>query len=94
MSDMLAKWRTADEMRAGLMTGLTASELDHVGFDQVTIADCIERVVQAALHDRSNAGSQEVRKRLTLSMDLYFAAMREAAVRRFAGAASCMPHVR
>lgn len=94
MIDTLAALRTADEMRAPLGDGLTANELHHLGFDQVTIAECIDRVVAAALHDRASAGSDEARKRLLDCLDLYFAATREAAVRRSAGAASCLPDVR
>jgi len=94
MIDTLASLRTADEMRACLRDGLKEGEINYVGFDQVTIAECIDQVVSAALDDRARAGSQVARRRLTESLDLYFAVMREAAVRRSAGAASCLPHVR
>lgn len=92
--DTLASLRMADEMRACLRDGLEESELHHVGFDQVTIAQCIEDVVMAAMHDRSGAGGPQARIRLTESLQVYFAAMREAAVRRSAGAASCLPWLR
>lgn len=94
MIGTLAGLRTADEMRACLGDGLGESELNHVGFDQVTIAACIDDVVLAAMEDRARAGSPETRTRLTKALELYFAAMREARVRRSAGAASCLPLVR
>lgn len=94
MIDVLASLRTQDEIRACLRDGLTHSELSRVGFDQVTIGECIDRVVLATLDDRSGAGDPAARRRLTDSLELYFAATREAAVRRSAGAASCLPQMR
>ena len=81
---------TADEMRVYLTAGLAKNELDHVGFDQVTIAECVDRVVAAALDHRAR-GDQPTRTKLLNAIDLYFAAKQEAFVRRTAGAASCIP---
>jgi hypothetical protein len=94
MIDVLAGLRTEDEIRACLQDGLTQSELSRLGFDQVTIGECIDRVVRATLDGRSGAGDPAARKRLTDSLELYFAATREAKVRRSAGAASCLPQMR
>jgi hypothetical protein len=92
--DTLARFQTADEMRAYLRAGLTKNEINYVGFDQVTVAECIDRVVAAAMDDRSKPGSQEIRARLDESLEIYFAAIDEAAVRRTAGAAPCLPFIR
>ena len=94
MIDVLTSLRTEDEIRVCLRDGLTHSELSRVGFDQVTIGECIDRVVRATLDDRSGAGDPAARRRLIDSLDLYFAATREAAVGRSAGAASCLPQMR
>ena len=90
----LATLGTADDMREYLRTGLRENELRRVGFDQVTIAECIERVVASALEDRSSRGALPARRRLTESLATYFDAVHEAMVRRSAGAASCLPHMR
>lgn len=84
---------TADEMRVHLTAGLAKNELNHVGFDQVTIAECVDRVVAAGLDHRAR-GDRPSRDRLLNAIDLYLAAKREALVRRHAGAASCLPGTR
>ena len=94
MGSMLADLRNEEEIRAFLQDGLTQAELVRVGFDQVTIRECIDSVVQATLDGRSGAKDPAVSKRLIESLELYLAAKREAAIRRSAGAASCLPHVR
>ena len=94
MVNVLADLRNEEEIRAFLQDGLTQAELGRVGFDQVTIRECIDSVVQATLDGRSGANDPAVSQRLIESLELYLAAKREAAVRRSAGAASCLPHVR
>jgi len=94
MLETLARLHTQDEMRVCLGDGLPESELRHVGFDQVTLAECIDQVVQAALVDRASEGAPQTRRALTDSLQGYFAAMHEARVRRSAGAAPCLPYMR
>jgi hypothetical protein len=90
----LADCKTADEIRTQLAAGLEERELQHVGFDQVTIAQCIDSVAQAVLDLRDRPGDQLVFRQLADSVDLYHSAWREAMVRRRAGAASCLPTIR
>ncbi len=92
--NVLADLRTEDEIRACLQDGLTQTELRRVGFDQVTIGECIDRVVRATLDCRWGASDPAAHQRLADSLERYFAATREAAVRRSAGAASCLPRMR
>lgn len=92
--EALAGLRTEAEMRACLRDGRTDAELGYVGFDQVSVAECIEQVVAAVREDRARPGSQETYRRLTRAVDLCVAATREAAIRRSAGAAPCLPPVR
>jgi hypothetical protein len=94
MIETLATLRTPEEMGAFLKDGLQESEISRVGFDQVTIAECVDRVVSSALEDRSSRGAPQARKQLTESLEAYFAAVREAMVRRSAGAAPCLPYMR
>lgn len=90
----LAACATAEEMRAHLVAGLTRQELQFVGFDQVTIAECVDHVVAATLEARRQPNDAQVRSRLSEWNALYLAARREAEVRRTAGAATCLPPVR
>ncbi|HEX5054003.1 MAG TPA: hypothetical protein VFZ65_19650 [Planctomycetota bacterium] len=92
--DTLADLRTGEQMRAYLGAGLAERELDHVGFDQVSLAQCIEQVVAAALDDRARPGDEPTRRRLVDAVELYLDVMQETTVRRTAGAASCLPPVR
>ena len=90
----LARLPTRDEMRSHLEEGLEANEVNYRGFDQVTVAECIDRVVAAAMDDRANPDSQMARARLVESLDVYFDAKREARIHRWAGAAPCQPFLR
>ena len=92
--DELARIQTGDEMRVHLREGLEPNDINYVGFDQITVAQCIDRVVAAAMDDRSNPGSQQARARLVESLEIYFDAKREAVIRRMAGAAPCQPYLR
>lgn len=92
--DALARCPTADEMRAQLEAGLTRQELHIRGFDDATIAECIDNLIAAALDSRKQPDRPRVRARLDESADLFVAVQREAMVRRYAGAASCLPPVR
>jgi len=90
----LTDLKTADEIRSQLAAGLEEKELNHVGFDQVTIAQCMDDVTSAVLDTRERPRDPLVLERLSDSVALYLAARREAAVRRVAGAASCLPPMR
>ena len=90
----LPAFATAEQMRAHLVAGLTRQELQFVGFDQVTIAECVDHVVAATLEARRQPDDAQVRSRLSEWNALYLAARREAEVRRTAGAATCLPPVR
>lgn len=90
----LAAFATAEDMRAHLEAGLTLQELQFVGFDKVTIADCVDHIVAASFEARRQPDDPKVRSRLSEWNALYLAARREAEVRRTAGAATCLPPVR
>jgi len=90
----LPAFATAEQMRAHLVAGLTRQELLFVGFDQVTIAECVDHVVAATLEAQRKPDDAQVRSRLSEWNALYLAARREAEVRRTAGAATCLPPVR
>jgi hypothetical protein len=94
MIEQLIGLTTASAMRAWLQSGLTERELNRVGFDEVTIAQCIDRIAAAELARRAQPADQLVLDRLDDAVDLYYAAVREAYVRRDAGAASCIPVMR
>lgn len=94
MSARLADLATAPAMRLRLAAGLTDRELNHVGFDEVTIAQCIDRIVAAELARRGRPEDQLVLGQLDDAVGLYHAAKREAYVRRGAGAANCIPVMR
>jgi hypothetical protein len=92
---LLVRWlerlSTPDEVRDYLQTGLETHELTHVGFDQVTIAQCMDDVVSALEDHRQHHGDAVAAKTLTDAAAAYLAARAEAAVRRVAGAATCLP---
>lgn len=94
VAERLTSLPTADAMRAFLRGGFEARELERVGFDQVTLAACIDDVVAAALAARADGATEANRQRLTETVQAYADASREAAVRRAAGAASCLPTTR
>jgi hypothetical protein len=60
----------------------------------VTIAECIDRITSGVLGTRERPDDRFVRERLSDAAALYLAARQEAAVRRVAGAANCLPTIR
>jgi hypothetical protein len=86
--------KDAAEMRVCLEAGLPPRELLHVGFDQVSLAQCVDRVIAAFEGSRQRPGEARVRERVADAVDAYLAARHEAAVRQSAGKATCLPWVR
>lgn len=85
---------TAVEMRAWLAGAFTPSERKVLGYDQVTLDECIDRVAAAVLDLRQRPDDRRVHDRFADAMDLYSRSQREAMVRRSFGAASCLPQIR
>jgi len=81
---LLSSMHTADEMRDFLAEGFTEAELNRVGFDEVSLAQCIEDVVQAVTTKAS----------ANAALLGCLALRRECIVRRRAGKAPCLPVVR
>lgn len=94
MDTSLPAFATAEEMRAHFEAGFTRQELQFVGFDKVTIAECVEHIVAASFEARRQPNDPKVRSQLSEWNALYLAARREAEVRRTAGAATCLAPVR
>ncbi len=90
----LADYATAATLRQRLAGDLRPEELRHVGFEEVSIDQCIEGVTTAILHVREQPGDAQGQQALWTAADLYLRAQREAFVRRRAGAASCLPEMR
>lgn len=91
MRATLAQFDSADDLRAHLAGGWRDGELRYVGFEQVSLGACIDRVVATTLAERANAGDADARRQSDDDLDLYLAVLREAQVRRSAGAAPCLP---
>lgn len=92
--ERLAPLTTRAEMRAYLAAGFAERDLQLGAFDAPTLGECIERVVEAAMADRADAGSAPTRRALSASVGEYLQAKHWVAVHRVAGAASCLPPAR
>lgn len=83
--------RSADDVRAHLRRGLREDELERIGFDELSIAECIEQIVAALEQERLARGDPGVCARLREWETLYIAVVKDASLRRCIGAASCIP---
>jgi hypothetical protein len=83
-----------DAARTRLQDRLTEEELHHVGFEQVSVAQCIDRLLDALESQRQQPNAPGARGELRDAAHDYLAAQEEALVRRTAGAASCLPPLR
>jgi len=92
--EALAALTTRAEVRAYLAAGFAERDLQLGAFDAPTLGECIERVVEAAMADRADAGSAPTRRALSASVGEYLQAKHWVAVHRVAGAASCLPPAR
>jgi len=83
-----------DAARTCLQDRLSKEDLHHVGFDQVTLAQCIDQLLGALETQRQQPDAPGATSEVRDAADAYLAARREAIVRRTAGAASCLPPMR
>ncbi|MFY9343491.1 MAG: hypothetical protein WAT39_13425 [Planctomycetota bacterium] len=90
----LAALRTEGELRGYLRAGLTTREREYVGFHDLSIEQCIDGVIAAAPAERQHPDDRAAHEALVDALDLYLATMRQAAFRRQAGAAPCLPDIR
>ena len=81
----------ATAVRNRLRLDFTQRELDFVGFDEVSLARCIEDLVAAELAWRTKPDEPTLAARRGAAIDAWVAAATEARFRRVAGAASCIP---
>jgi hypothetical protein len=94
LNQSLSDCKTAEELRANLAAGLSRQELARIGFDEVSLAQCIELLIPAILAYRARPEDPAARERLGDTAGQFLVAQREAMVRRTAGAASCLPTMR
>ena len=85
---------TAEKQRARLEGDVGWHDLERVGFDDVSIAQCIDNIVAALAEMRRQPADKHDEAKLSEWLDLYLGAKREALVRRHAGAANCLPYIR
>jgi len=90
----LAAFSTVEAMRKYLEAGLERRDLLFVGFDEVSAAQCVERLISAVQDFRQRPDDRLVHENLTDSVDAYDAAMQEAAVRRSVGRGCCLPFMK
>jgi hypothetical protein len=90
VTNQLLECRTSAEMRTLLAGGMPERELQRFGFDQVTLAECIDCVLVCAAAFRERPEDPVVAAKLADSVDLYLAVQRDINVGRTAGAASCI----
>ena len=90
----LGQCRTAVELRTCLEADLPRSDLHYVGFDQVTIAQCIDNIIPALETNRVRPDDARAQATMSEWIDCYVAAVREARIRRSIGTQSCLPFIR
>ena len=90
----LAGLTTVEALRTHLEAGLEQKELHFVGFGEVTVAQCVDRVIAAVQDARQRPGDSLAHAKLSDAVADWLDAMREATVRRSAGRASCLPYLR
>jgi hypothetical protein len=83
----------SDQIRACLEKGIDKRDLVYVGFDQVNIPECIDRVITAVVIAHERPGDPLVLEKLSDCVDLYLAARQEAEGRRVL-ISSCIPSMR
>lgn len=87
---ILTDCATAAEMRRELVVGFDERELRRVGFDDVSLLECIDRIIEATVWLREQPADRARQAQLGDAGILFFSARQEAIVRRRAGAASCI----
>ncbi|HEX6811318.1 MAG TPA: hypothetical protein VF384_06825 [Planctomycetota bacterium] len=92
--EVLGGCQTEAERRVFLERDFGRRELRFVGFDQVSIAESIDRILAAFRDDQQRPGDPAVRARMADSADLYLTVRRESRIRRYAGTAPCLPVIR
>lgn len=93
ITDGVAALQPGRDVRAELHEGFLESELTYVGFDQLSLAGSVDRVVGALHVAVSKPADPAAAKALRASVDLYLAVRRDVVVRRYIGRASCLPTI-
>jgi hypothetical protein len=88
----LRSYRTTNEVRAYLMSGIPKSDLDHMTFDLVTVRECIDHVVAAVVEHGARRDELWSAQAVEWA-ERYYDAKLDAAYRGLPGA-SCIPYGR